>query len=243
LEIQVNGNKVLFKEFDQEVRRILGEVEPQQDIGDKPSPEDWAEFMELDEDFQELGASTSKWGPRTAGFCACFTKRLRDANGLPIGTAHDNPIHDSRMYEVDYQDGHKSAMAANAIAQNLFAQVDAEGNCHVLFDEIIDHRTDGEEVKQQDAFLTTRSGTQRRRETTMGWEILVQWKDQSTSWIAFKDMNPFQFSWPSILYAQEFPKSLHLLGGCRSFSRSETELLLKQVELLGSNPQVRHSCT
>jgi len=90
---------------------------------------------------------------------ARVTKQLRDANGLPIGTAHDNPILDSRMYEVDYQDGHKSAMAANAIAQNLFAQVDAEGNRHVLFDEIIDHHTYGKEVKQQDAFLTTRLGT------------------------------------------------------------------------------------
>jgi len=47
---------------------------------------------------------------------ARVTKRLRDANGLPIDTAHDNPILDSRMYEVEYQDGHKSAMAANAIA-------------------------------------------------------------------------------------------------------------------------------
>ena len=69
------------------------------------------------------------------------------------------PFIDSRMYEVEYQDCHKSAMAANVIAQNLFAQVDAEGNCHVLFDKIIYHRTNGKEVKQQDAFLTTRSGT------------------------------------------------------------------------------------
>ena len=85
-------------------------------------------------------------------------------------------------------------MAANAIAQNLFAQVDAEGNRHVLFDEIIDHRTDGKEVKQQDAFLTTtRSGTRQRRETTMGWEILVQWKDQSRTWIALKDI---KYSFP-----------------------------------------------
>jgi len=53
LELQVDSNKLLYKEFDQEVRRILGEEEPQQDIGDKPSPEDWAEFMEFDEDFQE----------------------------------------------------------------------------------------------------------------------------------------------------------------------------------------------
>ena len=53
LELQVDSNKLLYKEFDQEVRRILGEEAPQQDIGDKPSPKDWAEFTEFDEDFQE----------------------------------------------------------------------------------------------------------------------------------------------------------------------------------------------
>ena len=60
-------------------------------------------------------------------------------------------------------------MTANSIAQNLFAQVDEEGHRHVLFDEIVDHRTDGKEMKQQDAFVTTKSGTQRRQETTQGW--------------------------------------------------------------------------
>ena len=30
------------------------------------------------------------------------TKRLRDHNGLPIDTANQNPILDSRMYEVEY---------------------------------------------------------------------------------------------------------------------------------------------
>jgi hypothetical protein len=58
--------------------------------------------------------------------------------------------------------------AANAIAENLYAQVDEEGNRHVLFDEIIDHRTNGREVKQQDAFVVTSNGNKRRRETTFG---------------------------------------------------------------------------
>jgi hypothetical protein len=70
------------------------------------------------------------------------------------------------MYEVEYPDGHKASLAANAIAENMFAQVDDEGNQHVLFEEIVDHRTDGSEVKQQDAFILTRSGTKRRKETT-----------------------------------------------------------------------------
>ena len=101
-------------------------------------------------------------------------KRLRDANSLPIGTSNENPILDSCVYEVEYRDGHKASMTANSIVQNLFAQVDAKGNCHGLFDEIFDHRTDGTEIKQQDAFLNTRTGTCLRRETTKGWEILLQ---------------------------------------------------------------------
>ena len=44
------------------------------------------------------------------------------------------------MYEVEYVDGHKASLTVNAIAKNMFAQVDDKGNKHVLFDEIIDHR-------------------------------------------------------------------------------------------------------
>ena len=74
---------------------------------------------------------------------ARVTKRLKDANGFPIGTSHKNPILDTRVYEVEYADGHKSSMADNSISVNVFAQVDAEGNRHALFDEISDRRTDG----------------------------------------------------------------------------------------------------
>ena len=83
---------------------------------------------------------------------AKVTKRLRDKNGLPIGTANDNPILDTRIYEVEFPDGHEASLAANIIAENLYAQVDIEGNRHVLFQEIVGHRTNGTEIKQLDAF-------------------------------------------------------------------------------------------
>ena len=118
-------------------------------------------------------------------------KRLRDNNGRPIGVASDNPILDSRMYEVEYQDGHTAAIAANIIAENLFAQVDQEGNRFVLFDEIIATRTDGSQVLQQDAFATTSSGTRRRVNTTKGWEVNIQWKDGSTTWNKLKDIKDY----------------------------------------------------
>ena len=89
---------------------------------------------------------------------------------------------------MEFQDGHKASLAANAIAENLFAQIDDEGNRHVLFEEIMDHHTNDRQELQQDAFILNRSGTRTRRETTIGWELLVRWKDGSTSWIALKDL-------------------------------------------------------
>ena len=73
---------------------------------------------------------------------AWVTKQLKDAEVRPIGTANNNPIIDTRMYEVEYPVGYKTSLANNTIAKNLFARVDAEGNWHVLFDTIVDHCTD-----------------------------------------------------------------------------------------------------
>ena len=34
------------------------------------------------------------------------TKRLRDKDGLPISRSHNNPIMDTKMYELKYKDRH-----------------------------------------------------------------------------------------------------------------------------------------
>ena len=107
---------------------------------------------------------------------AKVTKRLRDAQGLPIGTANDNPILDARIYEVKYLDEFITSMTANSIAENIFAQVDEEGYPHVRFDEIVEHRCDRNQVKMQDAFFTNTRGVKRHCPTTKGWEILVNRK-------------------------------------------------------------------
>ena len=52
-------------------------------------------------------------------------------------------------------------MAANVIAENLFAQVDKEGNRFLLIKSIIDTRTDGTQTLQQDAFITINGGTKK----------------------------------------------------------------------------------
>ena len=56
------------------------------------------------------------------------TKRLRDAEGRPIGTAADNPLLDtSRAYTVEFPDGREESLTANLIAQNVYSQLDKEG--------------------------------------------------------------------------------------------------------------------
>ena len=55
-------------------------------------------------------------------------------------------------------------------------------------DEIIGHRSNEHAVKQQDAFIITKTGSKMRKETTKGWELLIWWKDGGTDWVALKDI-------------------------------------------------------
>ena len=49
----------------------------------------------------------------------------RDDN--PLGMRHSNPVLDTRDYQVEFPDGSTATYAANAIAENLYSQVDDEG--------------------------------------------------------------------------------------------------------------------
>ena len=116
------------------------------------------------------------------------TKILKDKDGLPIGISSKNPILDNRMYEVEYAGGYKTAMSENEISNSLLAQVDQDRQRYFLFDEVIDHRTDGTEIKEEDAFIHMEIGNKQRRDTTKGWEVCIQWKDRSLTWNQIKDL-------------------------------------------------------
>mmetsp|Transcript_26808 Transcript_26808/g.40563 ORF Transcript_26808/g.40563 Transcript_26808/m.40563 type:complete len:138 (-) Transcript_26808:449-862(-) len=128
-----------------------------------------------------------KDGHETPQF-AKVTKRLKDHRGNPIGTAHDNPILDTRMYEVEYADGSKQALSANVIAENLFASVDEERHRRILLDSIVGFCKTKEAVDKTDALVVSSNGTIRRVKTTKDWQINVQWKNGSTTWSKLKDM-------------------------------------------------------
>ena len=81
--------------------------------------------------------------------------RKRDHNGNPVGIRHDNPMLDTRVYEVEFSNGNVGEFTANMIAENIYASVDAEGNEHVLFDEIIDHKKDKSAVTIDNMYFSS----------------------------------------------------------------------------------------
>ena len=208
LELQEETNKRQMTAFDDTVKGYLRDYNQVLNDGSRPEPYDWSTHpFKDDPDFQEefdnavnnpeVKEADELFTPDTydqylqmelALPQSEVTKRLKDANGIPIETAGQNPLLDTRMYEVEFADGEKASLVANYIVENLFAQVDDEGNRQVLLNEIIDYRTNGTKLKQQDAFITTKTGTKRRPESTKGWELLVEWKDGSTNWVSLKDI-------------------------------------------------------
>ena len=97
------------------------------------------------------------------------------------------------MYEVNFANGYKHAMAANVIVENMFASIDEDGHKHLLLDYIIDSWKSGDDVRKEDAFLQSHNGTIRCKEINIGWEILIQRKDRSNSWSKIKDV---KYSYP-----------------------------------------------
>ena len=95
--------------------------------------------------------------------------------------AHNNPLLDSRQYEIEYDDGYSEILSANIIAENLLSQVDEEGHRHRMFAEISEHRVLPSAITKKDGMFTTARGLQRHKRTTAGWELCVQWKDGAST--------------------------------------------------------------
>ena len=81
------------------------------------------------------------------------------------------------IYDVEFPDGNIRKYCANVIAENMYSQVDTEGYRYQLLDTIFDHKQDGNAVHPNDLYINTNSGHKRKRQTTSGWNILVQWKN------------------------------------------------------------------
>jgi len=126
---------------------------------------------------------------------AVVIKRKRDANGNLVGRKHRFPRLDSRVYEVEFLDGERQQIAYNILAEHLLSQVDEEGRQYQLFKEIVDHRRDSRKAVEKSDQYFQRNGKYFKKKTTTGWDLEVEWRDGSTSWLplkTLKETNPIE---------------------------------------------------
>ena len=75
-------------------------------------------------------------------------------------------------YKVEFADGLVERYTANQIAENIFEQLDDEGNKYLLVEAIIDHRRSEDAVTEDNAYVMI-NGRRKERRTTKGWELCV----------------------------------------------------------------------
>ena len=121
--------------------------------------------------------------------------RARDECGELIGKSHSNPLLDTSVYEVRFEDGAVERYSANIIAEGIYSQVDKDGTTLTYLDEIVGHRSDPDAVQKKDGIIVSRNSNKIKRQTTKGWWLLVELKNGSTEYVKLKDLkesNPIQ---------------------------------------------------
>jgi hypothetical protein len=115
-------------------------------------------------------------------------KRARGEYGNPIGRRNQNPILDTREYEVEMPDGTIAEYTANTIAENIYSQVDSEGHQYLMLSEIIDHKKDLSAITKDQGFTTSYNGNRVKKKTTKGSKLCVEWKDGTLTWVPLKEL-------------------------------------------------------
>ena len=134
-----------------------------------------AAMEQLDEYIGTQILLSTKTGPKLVK----VTSRKRENSGHLIGTKHSKPPLDSRMYNVQFPDGHFEQYTTNVLAEDIFESCDDDGYDTGFLSEISGHRSDATTTRKPNGFYLSKNGNRCPKVTTKGWEIQVTWKDTS----------------------------------------------------------------
>ena len=119
--------------------------------------------------------------------------RTINSNGNIIVTFYEKPVLNSLVYDVDFPDGAVKHYASNIIAENLSSQIESSEKYRQALDKIVLHSKLVNVVSMKDTYVTNNKEFQKLSQTTIGWEFLIEWKDDSRSCMSlkfFKESNP-----------------------------------------------------
>eukprot|EP00804_Cyclotella_cryptica_P004620 CCRYP_006942-RA/>CCRYP_006942-RA protein AED:0.23 eAED:0.23 QI:0/-1/0/1/-1/1/1/0/675 len=178
------GPKTIIKDLGPDVLNLS----PDPDNFDPWEDEDGPSFPKLDDDLAAVEAagdflvnSEVLLPVGNSQELAQVLCQKRESDGKVVGTAHHNPALDTRVYEVRFPDSRTEELAANVIAEAVYAQCDADGNQYILLDAIVDYHKDPSVAVARDDQVTIVDGKKIIKCSTRGWELCCEWKDSSTS--------------------------------------------------------------
>ena len=117
----------------------------------------------------------------------------KDGDGNIIGKYEINPMLNTMVYDVDFPDGSISKYRANLRENNMYPQVDSRGFLHSILFGILDFAKYTTIVQKGNQYIITKSGQRRMRISTVGWKLLIAWKDGIKQWIPLSVM---KYSYP-----------------------------------------------
>ena len=101
-----------------------------------------------------------------------------DALNRPVGQKKENPILDSRIYEVEFPYGRIEEYSVNIIAENLHNMASHGGWDGGILDEVLEFRRDDAiAIPKSQGFRVQHNGHKVPIITSKGWDVKVRWKD------------------------------------------------------------------
>jgi len=97
---------------------------------------------------------------------AIIKSRKRSVDETLIGEDNTNPMLDTRIYEVDFDDGNYYDYSANVILENLYEQVDDFGRSTSTLADIVDHRKNEDVIEKKDGWYEMKNSKARKRVIT-----------------------------------------------------------------------------
>jgi hypothetical protein len=70
----------------------------------------------------------------------------------------------------------------------LIAQADDEGRRQMMLGDIMDQRTAHKAIPKSQQMYVNSYGVSRKKSTTRGWELIIEWKDGSTDCVVLNDL-------------------------------------------------------
>jgi len=189
VEMKGTDMNYLDDEDEEDSEKTWNDIYPE---ADEYTPETFDEFINAEVISNDGMTTGTVW------------KRKRDeVTNLPMGRRDENPMLDTRRYEIRLGNGKVEEYTANLIAENMITQVGPDGVRHNVNFEIVGHKKDETAVTKDDAFYYDKHGKKLRRQTTKGWTFMVEWKHGGCTWVplrVLKATNPVELAEYSIAH-------------------------------------------